>query len=141
MHTGLVSCFHSPSNSDMDYRIFNVHIYIYLFACVYTRRTSGYSLNPFTAPACKISGLKDVRSRLLTVYFFRSYNVYFQCCVSITILSQDSAKNKAKTVQSFKFCTFLVVFKWHYGNEGVNSGFRDDDEEVMLNAIYILGTS
>ena len=40
-------------------------------------------------------------------------------CVSIKILSHDSAKNKTETAEGFKFCTFLVVFKWHHGNEEV----------------------
>ena len=35
-------------------------------------------INPFTAPACKISRLKDARTRLQTV-IFRSYNIYCQC--------------------------------------------------------------
>ena len=33
-----------------------------------------HSLNPFTLPACKISGLKDAQMHLQTVYIFRSYN-------------------------------------------------------------------
>ena len=36
--------------------------------------------DPFTAPACQISGLKDAWTHLQTVYF-RSYTVYFQCDV------------------------------------------------------------
>ena len=43
-----------------------------------TSQILGYSwmldlLNPFTAPACKMFGLNDARTRLQT-YFFRSYN-------------------------------------------------------------------
>ena len=50
-------------------------------------------LNPFTAPACKISGLKDTP------------------CVSVKILSHHSAKNKAETVKRFEFCTFIGRFQ------------------------------
>ena len=34
-------------------------------------------VNPFTAPACKISGLKDARTRQQTVYFPVLYHIYF----------------------------------------------------------------
>ena len=34
-------------------------------------------INPFTATACKPSGLHDAWMRLQTVYIFRSYNIYF----------------------------------------------------------------
>ena len=36
-----------------------------------------YMTDPFTTPACKISGLKDAWMRLQTVDFW-SYNIYFQ---------------------------------------------------------------
>ena len=63
-------------------------------------------LNPFTATACKISGLKDTGTRLKR-YIFRSCNISFQCCVSIKILLHDSVKNTTETVTGFKFCTFI----------------------------------
>ena len=37
--------------------------------------------NPFNAPVCKISGLKDVRTRLHTVHFPVQQRIYFQCYV------------------------------------------------------------
>ena len=44
MHAGLFWCFHNPSNSDLDYRIFNMHIYIHvIFLHAYTHR--GTSVN------------------------------------------------------------------------------------------------
>ena len=51
-------------------------------------------------------------------YIFRSCNIYFQfqCCVSIKILSHESAKNKTETVKGFKICTFIGRFQvrsWH----------------------------
>ena len=38
-----------------------------------------------------------------------------------TDVSHDSAKKKTETVQGFKFCTFILVFKWHHGSEGVKT--------------------
>ena len=35
LHAGLFWCFHNPSNSDTDYRIFNIHVIF--FACIYTQ--------------------------------------------------------------------------------------------------------
>ena len=39
------------------------------------------SINPFTAPACNISGLKDVRTHLQTVHFPGVWHIYSQCHV------------------------------------------------------------
>ena len=36
-------------------------------------------INPITAPACKVSGLKDARTRLQTVFFSDPVTIYFQC--------------------------------------------------------------
>ena len=41
IHVGLVQSFHSPPNTDIDYRNFNVRLYD-IFACVYSRGTSDY---------------------------------------------------------------------------------------------------
>ena len=67
--------------------------------------------NPFTAPACKISGLKDARTRLQTVYFPLLQHLLSVRRVSLKILSHDSVKNKTETVQGFKFCTLIVHFQ------------------------------
>ena len=40
-------------------------------------------LNPFSAPACKISGLKNARTRLQTVYVPLLYRLLSMVCVSI----------------------------------------------------------
>ena len=40
-----------------------------------------HHLNPFTAPACNISGLKDARTRLQTVYFPVLSHICFERCV------------------------------------------------------------
>ena len=37
----------------------------------------GLDVNPFTAPACNISGLKDARTHLQTVYFLVQYITHY----------------------------------------------------------------
>ena len=74
-------------------------------------------INPFTAPACKISSWK-MHGRACKQYIFRSYNIYFQCylCVLIKILSHTSAttttttKKETKGLKAFKFRTFIGRF-------------------------------
>ena len=79
-------------------------------------------INPFTAPACKISGLKDAQTCLQTVYFLVLYHIYFQCYAfwwkSFQIPVQ---KRKLKDLRVSKLALLLVVFKWHHGSERVNS--------------------
>ena len=51
------------------------------------------NINPFTAPACKISGLKDARTRQQTLYFQESHNTStFNVYFLIKVLSHASAK-------------------------------------------------
>ena len=38
VHAGVFSCFSNPPNSDMDYMVFNVCTWSFLFMCVYTHR-------------------------------------------------------------------------------------------------------
>ena len=51
-------------------------------------------LNPFTAPACKMSGLKDARTRQQTVYLFSCTITHLLSvlCVLIKLPSHASAK-------------------------------------------------
>ena len=80
-------------------------------------------INPFTATTFKISGLKDARTRLQTVYFPVLYRIYFQLrYILMTSLLHASAKNKPKRLKGFKFRTFSWSFslKRHRGSEGVN---------------------
>ena len=50
MHAGLFWCLRTPSNSDMDFGIFNVRVW--RFACVYTRGTLVYGLIRRTFVEC-----------------------------------------------------------------------------------------
>ena len=80
--------------------------------------------NPFSAPACKMSGLKDARTRLQTVYFPVLYNyLHSMLCVLIKVFSRASAKTETKRLKGFRFRTVIIVFKWHHGSgEGVKIG-------------------
>ena len=54
-------------------------------------------VNPFTASACKVSGLKSAQTRLLTIYFMGFYNKSnFNMCVLIKILSHSNARKEKK---------------------------------------------
>ena len=54
------------------------------------------NINPFTAPACKISWLKDERTHLKTVYFPVLKRLFSVFCVFMIILSHAGAKKKKK---------------------------------------------
>ena len=58
---------HSSANGPFS-RLF-LQIFSELLLCCYYYYYYYCSINPFTAPACKMSGLKDARTRLRTVYF------------------------------------------------------------------------
>ena len=64
--------------------------------------------NPFTTPACKISGLKDARTRLETVYFQVLY-LLAMLCILMNICTHASAKTKTKSISNFT--PLLVSFK------------------------------
>ena len=75
------------------------------------------SLNPITAPACKISGLKDARTRLKNSIFSGPItHLLSMLCVVIKVLSHASAKRKQNGLKGFKFPTFIGHFQatsWH----------------------------
>ena len=72
------------------------------------------SVNPFTAPACKISGLNDAGTGQQTVHFpvLLSCNlIYFQCCaVLMKILTHASEKSKTTRLTGFTFLHFYGPF-------------------------------
>ena len=74
-------------------------------------RITHWAFNPFTVPA----------RHTCRHYIFHCYNIYFQCCVLMKILSHDSVKKKTETLKGFKFALLLGIFKWHHGSDGVNS--------------------
>ena len=66
-------------------------------------------INPLTAPACKISGLKDAWTHLRTVYLPFLRHLSSVLCVSMKILL--SAKKKTEAIKGFKFYTFIGCFQ------------------------------
>ena len=66
--------------------------------------------NPFTAPTCNISGLKDVGTRLPTAYVSVLQHLLSMLCVSMKIFSHASVKKKTETIKGFKFYTFIGRF-------------------------------
>ena len=78
-------------------------------------------INPFTAPCCKTSGLKDGLMRLQE-FIFRSYRPSTFNAVRFdqnpfTLLVQ---KRRQKGLRVSNLALLMVVFKWHHGSEGVN---------------------
>ena len=68
------------------------------------------SINPFTAPACKISWLKDAQMHLKNGIFSGPVtHLLSALCVLIKLLSHASVKKKAKRRKGFKFRTLLVI--------------------------------
>ena len=78
-------------------------------------------INPFTSPACTISGLNNARTRLKTVYFPVLYHLFSVSCILMEILLHASAKKqKTQRLNGFKFRTFMGLFQMTHGSEGVN---------------------
>jgi len=73
------------------------------------------SINPFTAPACKIYG------HAYKQYIFHSSNICFQCNVFRWQSLHMPVGKKKTNSQGFQtdFVLLLVIFKWHHGSEGV----------------------
>ena len=94
--------------------------------CTYNMANASFAklkiyINPFTAPACNISGLKDSSTRLQTVQFQVLWHLLLMLCVSMKIHSHASAKKETEIVKGFTFALLLVVFKWNRGSEGVKA--------------------
>ena len=68
------------------------------------------TLFPFTAPACRISGLKDAGTRLQTVYF-PILRLLLMLRVVMKVLSNASAKKETKRLKGFIFRTFAGRFQ------------------------------
>ena len=73
------------------------------------------TLNPFTAPACTICGLKDSPTHLQTAYFQSCNHLSSMLCILMKIVSHNyaSAKNKTKKLKVFS--------EWHAGKHGTES--------------------
>ena len=74
-----------------------------------TSVASKASLNPFTAPACKISGMNDARM-CCKQCIFRSYNISVQCnAFGWKGFHMPVRKRRQKGL--FKFCIFMGCFQ------------------------------
>ena len=68
--------------------------------------------NPFTAPDCKISGLKEPQTRLKNRIFSGPVtHLLSMLSVLMKVLSHACVKKKTKRFKVFKFRLLLVVFK------------------------------
>ena len=65
------------------------------------------TLTPFTAPACKISGLKEARMHLQTVFSGPIAYLLSVLHGLMKILSHSGATKKTKRFKGFKFGTFI----------------------------------
>ena len=70
--------FKQSSHKDSSEKGWHVLLIFYCYCfCTFTCKVKSeyvpFNINPFTAPACKMSGLKDACEQ----YIFRSYNIYF----------------------------------------------------------------
>ena len=115
MHT------YTPANSVFDGPITNLLSTLCISIEILSRAHAKEekSLNPFTAPARKISGLKDSRRYLQTAYFQSCKHLSSMLCILMKIVLHNyaSAKKKTKKLKGFKFRTFICRFKvtsWHF---------------------------
>ena len=85
-----------------------------------TTRQLVTAINPITAPACTISGLKEARTRLQRVYFPVLWHL-LQCYVFWwSSFHMPPVRNrKQKGLKVSHLVLLLVVFKWLHGSEGV----------------------
>ena len=72
-----------------------------------------FIINPFTAQACTISGLKDAQMRLQRFFCFFVFVTHLLSvlCVLMKIFLPASAKKKTKRLEGFKFHTFAGRFQ------------------------------
>ena len=68
-------------------------------------------INPFTAPACKLSELKSAQTCLQTVYFsvLCQTNLFVILCILTEILSDAKVRKKIR-LNDFTFCVFIGHF-------------------------------
>ena len=80
---------------------------------------SSHAFNPFTAPACKISGLKNARTRLQIVFVPVPLHQLSVLGILMEIrLFACSCEQEDKTAERFKISRFYwAVFKLDHGSE------------------------
>jgi len=67
-------------------------------------------LNPFTATACTISGLKNATTHLQTIFSGHTAHLLSMLCILMKILSHASAKKEDKNDQGFQIWHFYWSF-------------------------------
>ena len=84
-------------------------------------------INPFTATACKPSGMKDARTCVQTVFSVPITHHLWMFCVFMIIHLHASATTTTTTTKKglrvWNFALLLVVFKWHHGSEEVSAQY------------------
>ena len=75
--------------------------------------------NPFTALACKVSGLKHARTRLQNSMFFAPITFTFNAVHCDESPFTCQCENEDKGFRVSNFALLLVGFKRHHGSEGV----------------------
>ena len=114
---------YTPANSVFDGPITNLLSILCILIEILSRAHAKEekSLNPFTAPACKISGLKDSRTHLQTAYFQCCNHLSSMLCVLMKIVSHRPVrKRRQKSWMVSNFALLFVVLKRHHGSEAVN---------------------
>ena len=90
-------------------------------------------LNPFTASACKLSGLKVHGHPANSLFSGSISHLLSLLCVLIKILSHSSAKKKTEKLKGFDFRTF----SWSCSSDitavkGLKKGLRASDFELLV---------
>ena len=78
-------------------------------------------INPFTAPACKISRLKDAWTCLKNRTFSWSYHTSTFNAMRFDDNPFTHQYKKEKGLRVSNFALLTVIFKWHHVSEWVNT--------------------
>ena len=95
-------------------------------------------LNPFTAPASKISGLKRARARLKNSIFFAPITSTFNAVRRDESPFICQCENEDKGFRVSNFALLLVGFKRHHGNERVTC-YSNHKHFLYQNFQYCIG--
>ena len=76
-----------------------------------------WHIKPFTAPACHFRA-RTMHGHACRQYFFRSYNIYFQChAFWLRSFHMPVWKRRQKGSRVSNFTLLWVIFKWYHGSE------------------------
>ena len=76
-------------------------------------------VNPFTAPACNFSGLKEARAHAHSIYSGPLTHLLSMLRALMQLFHVPVQKRRQKSSRVSYLVLLLVVFKWHHGSEGV----------------------